>query len=79
MVFSGIEWHLNGIIKIRGTDLEYGMIPTGSEIVCDYEMSDSGNLSIEVSVPSIGATFNNKNFKLLTPVLRVQERSTFLL
>lgn len=51
-----------GIIKIRGTDLEYGMIPTGSEIVCDYEMSDSGNLSIEVSVPSIGATFNNKNF-----------------
>ena len=51
-----------GMLKIFGTDLENGIIPTGADIICDYEMSDSGNITLEVSVPSIGATFNNHNF-----------------
>lgn len=51
-----------GMIKILGTDIPTGMIPMGADIECEYEMSDSGNLNMEVSVPSIGATFNNRNF-----------------
>lgn len=51
-----------GVMKVLGTDFDYGIVPTGSEIICDYEMGDSGNLSLEVSIPCIGATFKNKNF-----------------
>ena len=54
--------HIGGII-ITGEDFDYGVIPTGADLVCDYEIFDAGNLRIEVSVPSIGATFNSeKNF-----------------
>lgn len=51
-----------GVLKILGTDFSFGIIPTGAEIICDYEMSDSGNIRLEVAVPCIGASFNNKNF-----------------
>ena len=51
-----------GVLKIRGTDLDSGSIPVGSEIICNYEIADSGNISLEVSVPSASITLNNKNF-----------------
>ena len=51
---------LIGAIKITGEDFDYGAIPIGAALKCDYEMSDSENLYIEVSVPSIGATFSSK-------------------
>lgn len=51
-----------GVLKISGTDFESGVIPTGAEIVCEYEMADSGAIDLEVSVPSIGAAFGNRNF-----------------
>ena len=52
-----------GALKITGDDFDYGVIPVGAELECEYEIWDSGNLYIEVSVPSIGATFNTeKNF-----------------
>lgn len=51
-----------GVLKIRGTDIPFGMIPTGAEIECDYEMTDSGTIRLEVSIPCIGATFGNRNF-----------------
>lgn len=51
-----------GVLKIRGTDVQFGMIPTGAEIECDYEMTDSGTIRLEVSIPCIGATFGNRNF-----------------
>lgn len=51
-----------GMLKIAGTDLESGEISVGDEIECEYEMTDSGTIILEVSVPSIGASFSNKNF-----------------
>lgn len=48
-----------GVIKISGTDFEDGVIPAGADLVCDYEVLDSGNIVIEISVPSIGATFDS--------------------
>ncbi len=52
-----------GVMKIRGTDFDYGVIPVGADLVCDYEMVDSGNLTLEVSVPCIGSTFpSDRNF-----------------
>ena len=52
-----------GALKISGKDFDHGMIPVGADLECDYEIQDSGNLYIEVSVTSIGATFNsNRNF-----------------
>lgn len=51
-----------GVFKIVGTDFEEGIIPTGADIECDYEMSDSGTINIQASVPCIGSTFSNHNF-----------------
>ncbi|MGI6435937.1 MAG: Hsp70 family protein [Syntrophomonadaceae bacterium] len=48
-----------GMIKIEGSDFE-GVIPTGADLLCEYEILDSGNIVVEVSVPSVGATFNSK-------------------
>lgn len=50
-----------GVLKISGTDFDDGVIPTGADIECDYEVSDSGNINLEVSVPCIGASFSNRN------------------
>jgi len=52
-----------GMFEIRGGDFEDGVIPAGAELVCDYEVRDSGEIDIEVSVPSIGGSFqNHRNF-----------------
>ena len=52
-----------GTLKISGTDFDAGVIYAGADIICDFEIMDSGNLSIEVSVPSIAGMFkNDKNF-----------------
>ena len=52
-----------GSLKITGKDFKRGAILTGEDLECDYEVSDSGNLYIEVSVTSIGATFDSdRNF-----------------
>jgi molecular chaperone DnaK len=51
-----------GTYKIVGTDFESGIIPTGAEILCDYEMADSGAIHLGVSVPCIGADFGDINF-----------------
>ena len=49
--------------KISGVDLGVNdIIPTGSEIICDYEMSDGGALSMSASVPCLGTEFEQKNF-----------------
>lgn len=52
-----------GVYKISGTDL-YGddVIPAGSEIACDYEISDGGALSMSASSASLGTEFARKNF-----------------
>lgn len=50
-----------GVLKIRGTDIEAGMIPTGADIDCEYEVSDSGQIRLEASVPYIAAVFKGNN------------------
>ena len=52
-----------GVLKISGTDFDDGVIPAGADLECAFEILDSGNILIEVSVPSIGGTFRSgKNF-----------------
>jgi molecular chaperone DnaK len=52
-----------GVLKISGSDFDDGVIPAGADLVCEYEILDSGNIIIEVSVPCIGGTFHSgKNF-----------------
>ena len=51
-----------GVFKIVGTDIDSGVIPTGADIECEYEMSDSGAIYLEASIPYIGASFSNRNF-----------------
>ncbi len=51
-----------GVLKIAGTDIDAGVVPTGAEIECEYEVSDSGTINLEVSIPCIGASFSNHNF-----------------
>lgn len=46
-----------GCFKVRGSDIETGAIRAGDDLVCEYEVADSGRLSIMVSVPSVGGTF----------------------
>jgi molecular chaperone DnaK len=42
-----------GTLKITGADFDEGVIAAGSELICDYEISDSGNLNLTVTVPDI--------------------------
>ncbi|MDE0042623.1 MAG: Hsp70 family protein, partial [Candidatus Poribacteria bacterium] len=52
-----------GTLRITGKDFDHGIILIGEDLECDYEISDSGNLYIEVSVKSIAATFDSdRNF-----------------
>lgn len=52
-----------GILKIQASDLTEGVIPAGADLECEYEILDSGNITVQVSVPCIGRAFNSdKNF-----------------
>lgn len=52
-----------GVLKISGSDFDDGVIPAGTDLECEYEILDSSNINIEVSVPCIGGTFHSgKNF-----------------
>ncbi len=52
-----------GMFEIKGADFEDGVIAAGAELVCEYEVLDSGNIVIEVTIPSIGGSFHSgRNF-----------------
>lgn len=51
-----------GVLKITGKSIPSGVIPTGADIECEYEMSDSGTITLNVSVPCVGAYFGDRNF-----------------
>ena len=52
-----------GVLKISGADFDDGVIPAGADLECEFEMLDSGNIVVEVSVPCIGSTFHSgRNF-----------------
>jgi molecular chaperone DnaK len=45
-----------GVLKVSGADFDDGVIAAGADLECSYEVLDSGNVFLEVSVPSIGIT-----------------------
>lgn len=52
-----------GALKIKGSDFDDGVIPAGADLECDYEILDSGNIVLEVSVPDNNLSFHSdKNF-----------------
>lgn len=52
-----------GMFEIKGTDFDDGVIAAGAELICEYEVLDSGNIFLEVSVPSISGSFQSgRNF-----------------
>jgi molecular chaperone DnaK len=52
-----------GMFEIRGADFDGGVIAAGADLICRYEVHDSGHIDIEVSVPSIGNLFEcHRNF-----------------
>ena len=52
-----------GFYKITGADFDDGVIAAGADLICEYEVRDSGNIFLEVSVPSIGGSFGSgRNF-----------------
>lgn len=54
---------LVGTLSIAGKDFNEGIIPAGAKLECHYEVADSGAISLEVSVPDIGASFGRgRNF-----------------
>ena len=52
-----------GLLKITGNYFDDGVIHAGADLQCDFEMLDSGNIVLEISVASIGGTFHSgRNF-----------------
>lgn len=52
-----------GLFKITGKDFSDGVIAAGADLRCDYEVLDSGQIVLEVSVPSISGSFHSgRNF-----------------
>lgn len=52
-----------GMLEIKGTDFDDGVIAAGADLICEYEVLDSGNIIFEVSVPSISGSFQSgRNF-----------------
>jgi molecular chaperone DnaK len=52
-----------GLFEIKGTDFDDGVIAAGAELAVEYEVLDSGNIVMEVTVPSIGGSFHSgRNF-----------------
>ncbi|EGM6320786.1 Hsp70 family protein [Escherichia coli] len=50
-----------GLFKISGTDFDDDVIAAGADLICEYEVRDSGNIFLEVSVPSISGSFQSSH------------------
>lgn len=52
-----------GDFEISGADFSDGVIAKGAELLVDYEVLDSGNIVLEITIPSIGGKFHSgRNF-----------------
>ncbi len=51
-----------GMIKVEGTDLEYGAIRPGDEIEFNYVINEAGSLQVELSIDRLGIVKNKENF-----------------
>jgi molecular chaperone DnaK len=60
------ENRLVGSFEITGGDLVDGYIPVGAELICHYEVLDSGEIHLDVEIPTasarIGSRDKGKNF-----------------
>lgn len=50
---------LVGTLKVTGADFEHGVIPAGADLDFEFEVTDGGQILIEVSVPEIGGSFRS--------------------
>ncbi|MCL6250394.1 Hsp70 family protein [Altererythrobacter sp. KTW20L] len=48
-----------GLFKVSGQDFDEGVINVGAELVCEFDISDSGNIRLDVSVPEISGSFSS--------------------
>ena len=46
-----------GVFKIEGTDLDYGVISEGADLICNYEIIGSDEIRLKVEVPEISGIF----------------------
>lgn len=52
-----------GTLNVKGADFDDGVIKQGDELLVEYEVLDSGQIELSVSVPSIGGMFRgDRNF-----------------
>jgi molecular chaperone DnaK len=52
-----------GMFEIKGSNFDDAVITAGAELVCEYEILDSGNIVLEVTIPSISGSFHSgRNF-----------------
>ncbi|MBQ2990274.1 MAG: Hsp70 family protein [Clostridia bacterium] len=51
-----------GTYRIPGSSFYSGVIPAGAQIICDYEMNESGALHLGVSIPCVGVNLTGRNF-----------------
>lgn len=68
-----------GEISISGNSFEYGIIPVGSEIVCEYTFSDSGNIETKVTVPSVGIVEVKDSYDRLSGQIDFNNDDTFII
>lgn len=46
-----------GMFEVKGSDFSEGVIAKGADLICEFEALDSGNIVLEVTIPSIGESF----------------------
>lgn len=51
-----------GCLTITGADFDAGIINPGDKVICEYEVSDSGRVSLSISVPSVAGTWARDDF-----------------
>lgn len=52
-----------GDFEVRGSDFSDDVIAKGAEMIVNYEVLDSGNIVLEITIPSIGGNFHSgRNF-----------------
>lgn len=52
-----------GLFEIKGSYFTDGVIAKGAELICEYQVLDSGNIFLDVTIPSIQGSFNSgRNF-----------------
>ena len=49
-----------GTFAIRGHDLDEGVISSGAELILDYEILDSGQIILNLTIPSVGGSYANE-------------------